>query len=67
MVSLATAHPAKFPETIRAIEGDIPTPAGFRAHLHQEERYAVLANDRRVVADYIAAHARAVPERLQRA
>jgi threonine synthase len=67
MVSLATAHPAKFPETIRAIEADIPAPAGFRAHLHQEERYPVLANDRRVVADYIAAHARAVPERLQRA
>lgn len=59
MVTLATAHPAKFDEAIRA--AGLPAP-GLPPHLadlfEREERFDVLANDLGAVSSYVASHAR---------
>ena len=45
-VSLETAHPAKFPEEIRAILGfDPPLPPSLEGIEAREESFAVMAND----------------------
>jgi threonine synthase len=68
MVTLATAHPAKFPEAVTAAGAEAPPlPSGLSDLPDREERYSVLANSRRIVADYIAARARSVTAGLQRA
>jgi threonine synthase len=60
MVTLATAHPAKFPEAVTAAAGVEPElPAALAGILDRDERYDTLANDRRAVEDYIAARSRA--------
>lgn len=60
MVTLATAHPAKFPEAVRAAAGvAAELPPGLAAILNREEHYVTLANDRRAVEDHIAARSRA--------
>jgi threonine synthase len=60
MVTLATAHPAKFPEAVIAAAGVAPElPGALAGILDREERYAALANDRRAVEDYIATRSRA--------
>ena len=60
MVTLATAHPAKFPEAVIAAAGVEPElPEALAGILDREERYATLANDRRAVEDYIATRSRA--------
>jgi threonine synthase len=65
MVTLATAHPAKFPEAVRAATGiDAALPAGFGDILNKTERFTTLANDPRAIEDHIAAHSRAIPESL---
>jgi threonine synthase len=59
MVTLATAHAAKFPEAVVAAAGVEPElPGALAGILDREERYATLANDRRAVEDYIAARLR---------
>jgi threonine synthase len=57
MICLATAHPAKFPEAIRAAIGTSPQlPEALRARLDAPERYDVLDADQGQIADYIVAH-----------
>ncbi len=63
MVTLATAHPAKFPDAVAAATGIEPAlPEALAGILAKSERYVTLANDARAVEDYIAAHSRAISE-----
>ncbi|RIA56382.1 threonine synthase [Dichotomicrobium thermohalophilum] len=56
MITLATAHPAKFPDAIRAAIGVSPElPETLRARLSAPEHYDVLDSDQAQIADYIAA------------
>jgi len=59
LVSLATAHPAKFPDAVEKATGVRP---GLPARLHdlftREERFVVLPNDLAAVRDYIDTHRR---------
>jgi threonine synthase len=53
-VVLATAHPAKFPETMEAITGiRPPLPAGLDALMTAKERTTVLANDLAAVQRFV--------------
>jgi len=63
MVTLATAHPAKFPDAVEAATGDRPAlPDGLAGILGERERYVTLPNDARAVEDYIATLSRAIPQ-----
>ncbi|HUA54127.1 MAG TPA: threonine synthase [Candidatus Sulfotelmatobacter sp.] len=54
MVSLATAHPSKFPDAVRAATGVAPALPPHLGHLMSApERVTVLPNDRRAVAAFI--------------
>jgi threonine synthase len=65
MISLATAHPAKFPDAVRAAARVEPAlPAGIGDLLAREERFTVIANDAKRVETFIADHARKVPEKV---
>jgi len=56
MITLATAHPAKFPVAIRDAIGVSPElPETLRARLSAPEHYDVLDSDQAQIADYIAA------------
>jgi threonine synthase len=60
MITLATAHPAKFPAAVRDAAGIDPALPSWLADLHsREERLSVLANDQKAVEDFIAARTRA--------
>ena len=60
MVTLATAHPAKFGEAVEAATGRHPPLPDWLADLHQRpERLSVLDNDRAAVQDFILARTRA--------
>lgn len=60
MVTLSTAHPAKFPDAVEAATGTCPDmPAHVAEKLDGEERYDVLANDYEVLAEFIDSHAKA--------
>jgi len=64
MVTLATAHPAKFPAAVKAAAGVEPAlPQGFGDILIKPERYVTLANDRQAVEDHIRARTRATVEK----
>jgi len=56
MVCLATAHPAKFPESILQAGGigEPPLPHHMRDLFEREERYEVLADDIAHVQAYVA-------------
>ena len=57
MVTLATAHPAKFGDAITAAGLDLPDlPAHLADLFERDERYAVVANDLAQVTSYIKAH-----------
>ena len=60
MITLGTAHPAKFPAAVKDASGvDAVLPA-WLADLHtREERLSVLANDQTAVEDFISARTRA--------
>ena len=53
MVTLATAHPAKFADAVEAAAGRRPDASrpDFADLLTGEEHFATLANDRRAVED----------------
>jgi threonine synthase len=60
MITLATAHPAKFPAAVLAASGVEPPLPAWLADLHERpERVSVLANDARAVEDFILARTRA--------
>jgi len=60
MVTLSTAHPAKFPDAIRrAIGRAPPEPESVARQRTLPERMAVLPNDASAVAQYVSTHARA--------
>ena len=56
IVVLSTAHPAKFPEAVREATGQIPPlPPRLKDLLERPEEMTVLAADKGLVRDYIAA------------
>lgn len=60
VVTLSTAHPAKFPETVERATGHHPQLPVHLADLGtREERLTVLANDETAVKDFIRAKTRA--------
>jgi len=65
MITLATAHPAKFAAAVEAATGrPPPLPAGIDDLMARDEDCAVLANDRRAVEEFIAARSRAAVEKV---
>ncbi len=61
MVTLATAHPAKFPDAVSAAGGVAPAlPAGVADLIGRPERFTVLPNDLAAIEAFILARARAV-------
>jgi threonine synthase len=65
MVALATAHPAKFADAVKAATGIEPDlPAGFADIMRREEKFTTIANDAKAVAAFIADHVRRVPEKV---
>jgi len=58
MITLATAHPAKFPDAVKA--AGYPQDPAFPPHMadlfEREEQYTVLDNDSQVVQQFIADH-----------
>ena len=61
MVTLATAHPAKFPAAVKAASGVDPALPAWLADLYDRpERLSVLANQQQSVEDFILARTRAV-------
>ena len=60
VVTLATAHPAKFPEAVLRSTGVEPALPVWLADLHTRlERFDVLENDQRLVEDYVRTRSRA--------
>jgi threonine synthase len=60
VVTLATAHPAKFPAAVKAATGVEPGLPLWLADLYgRAERYDVLANDQAAVEAYVSARSRA--------
>jgi threonine synthase len=60
MITLATAHPAKFPAAVAEASGVTPALPAWLNDLYQRpERVSVLENDQRRIEDFIAAHSRA--------
>ncbi len=57
MVTLATAHPAKFPDAVEKASGIRPAlPARLSALMTATERFTVLPNDVTKVRDFILSH-----------
>ena len=60
VVTLATAHPAKFPAAVKAATGvEPPLPAWLSDLYQRPERFDVLANDQDAVAAYVRERSRA--------
>jgi threonine synthase len=65
MVALATAHPAKFPDAVRAASGvEPPVPPAIAGILDRPEKLTVIANDAKEVETFIADRVRRVPEKV---
>jgi len=59
VVCLATAHPAKFPDAVKAASGiEPPLPAWLSDLYERPERYDILANDQSVIEEFIRARSR---------
>ena len=57
VVSIATAHPAKFPDAVANAIGTRPAlPPRMADLMDREEHFTVLANDFETVSNYIASH-----------
>jgi threonine synthase len=64
MITLATAHAAKFPEAVEAATGVEPAlPERLADITRRQERFETMGNDGVAVAEYIAARTRAAVER----
>jgi threonine synthase len=65
MVTLATAHPGKFADAVRAATGRAAgLPEGFGDIMKRRERFDRVTNDRAEVARLIREHSRATAERV---
>ena len=63
MVTLATAHPAKFQDAVAAATGSLPdVPRRLEQRLGADERCSTIKNDYNVLTDFIESRARAVQE-----
>ncbi|MFD1327459.1 threonine synthase [Mycoplana ramosa] len=59
MVTLATAHPAKFPDAVKSASGIDPTlPPWLAGMMQREERYEILDPDLAKVEAYVGSHSR---------
>jgi threonine synthase len=62
-VVLSTAHPAKFPDAVKAATGEHPAlPEHVADIFERKERVSVVANDLAAVQAFVAKHARAARE-----
>jgi threonine synthase len=62
-VVLGTAHPAKFPDAVKAATGEHPAlPAHVTDIFDRKERFSVVPNDLSAVQAFVAAHTRAAKE-----
>ena len=52
-ISLATAHPAKFPETMRSVYGGVELPEEFKHVMKEKENFNIMKNHVKEVKDYI--------------
>jgi threonine synthase len=60
MITLGTAHPAKFPAAVHSATGIEPELPAWLADLHnREERLSELNNDQQAIEDFIVARTRA--------
>ena len=60
MVVLGTAHPAKFPDAVKAATGQHPPlPAHLADLMGRKERFTVQPNDQSAIERFIRARARA--------
>jgi len=58
-VTLATAHPAKFPAAVEAASGLMPAlPSRMADLFEREERLDECANDLKMIEDFIRARSR---------
>ena len=65
MITLATAHPAKFPDAVLAATGQKPVlPDRLTQLLNRPERYTTVANDQTAVERFIAGRTRAFAEKV---
>ena len=65
MITLATAHPAKFPAAVSAATGKEPKlPDGLDDLMQRREHFATIGNDRAAVERFIAGHTRALREKV---
>ncbi|HAM47961.1 MAG TPA: threonine synthase, partial [Alphaproteobacteria bacterium] len=56
MVTLATAHPGKFPDAVQEATGQTPAlPERYADLREREERYEILPNDLQAVESFIKA------------
>ena len=61
MVTLSTAHPAKFPAAVKAASGIEPAlPAHLADLMERKERVTLLPNDLGKIETFVREHARAV-------
>ncbi len=62
-IVLGTAHPAKFPDAVKAATGEHPAlPDHVADILDRKERFTIVPNDLAKIQDFVAAHARAAKE-----
>ena len=60
MITLGTAHPAKFPDAVKSASGVHPAlPARCEGLMEAEEHFTVLANEQEAVEAFIKTHSRA--------
>ncbi|SDB28667.1 threonine synthase [Bauldia litoralis] len=65
MVTLSTAHPAKFSAAVEAATGQPPAlPPGFDDLTSRKEEFVVLANDQSVVEDFLLSNANSVRDEV---
>jgi len=65
MVTLATAHPAKFPAAVLAATGtEAELPARLGDLMERPEHFTTIADDQLAVEYFIAAHTRALAEKV---
>ncbi len=64
MITLATAHPAKFPAAVRAATGQDPDfPGNMGDLMTRPEAFTTIANDQGAIERFIAGHTRAQMEK----